>query len=274
MKLRVVYADILLLVNFCADFILLYICGLVLTLNIKTYRLCFGAMLGALYCFVCEVLLYGTHYLYILFSLAFVPLICFTAYKYTSRLAFIKLCIFFLVACTLLDGGMQFMSRIIITLSSGALLKNGVSVLTFVILITILSAVCICIILLFKKSHIYKIQTLSISADGTQKHEFQLMCDTGNMLVDSYTGLPVIVVKKDKAKIFGFDVTDIRYGARFIPVKTVSGDACFAMFKPCCIELVRSKRRIPISAMLAFDNGECTYNGADGALPYELIENL
>ncbi len=272
------YADILLFVNFSADFLVLYVLGSILTLNKKLYRLCLGSLLGVVYAFICEVFLYEIPVLCMLWGIVIIPFICITAYKYTSAFSLLKQSCMFLLFSALLDGGMQLMSRILISLAGQTLLKNGMSPVMFTVLscaVTVLTLGCT---LIFKRVAVHDMQKILISTNGVQKHYFELMCDTGNILTDVYTGLLVIVIQKECAKRMNIDVGAyecmLEFGIRYIPVVTAVGNSTFACFKPYSIELIKSKKHIPLNAVVAFDNGGCTYNGADGIIPYQLIQNI
>lgn len=286
---RVVYADILFAVNLSADFIVLYACGKVLSLKISFVRLFAAALIGTVFAALCETVFFDKGAICITLGVLCVPLMCRTAYKQFGTVSFIKLCGLFVFLSMLLGGGMESISYMLIKLTkNAAFLKDGLSIKMFVLLSGVMSAATICFAKLFKRSKgSFETKKVFISADGTQRYGFELMCDTGNVLLDPYSRLPVIVLKKEnisyfKDALYSFkDSENIYFGEkaikshiRFVPAKSACGSTVFAAFKPASTQIVKDGKSISVDAVVAFDNGGCTYCGTDGVVPYELTENL
>lgn len=114
-----------------------------------------------------------------------------------------------------------------------------------------------------------------------------LMCDSGNVAVDPYSGKYVIVVKKmSLEQIVGDKINDIENGftnatvissvkPRLIPIKTVAGECIMTAFIPEKLFVISDKDRVEIDACIAIDSSEESgYLGADGVVPFALISDL
>ena len=91
------------------------------------------------------------------------------------------------------------------------------------------------------------------------------LLDTGNFLIDSISGLPVIVLSQELAKPFlpsGTDLNDLStlpQGWRLVRAKTAAGSGAFMCFLPDQIVVRQGKRSWKAEAMIAVSGFEERY---------------
>ena len=196
-----VYLDIVLLENLCMNYIILFATGYIMKLKMKQLRLVLSAMLGGIYAVIAyiEILpIYSSFGMKILLSV----LMVYIAYNSKNIKNLLKqLVVFYLISFAF--GGSAF-ALLYFVRPQDILIRNGVYVGTYPIKIALLGGIVGFIITyiafkvvktkLHKKDIIYNIEihikekTLKLKA----------MLDTGNMLKDPISGMPVIVVTKEK----------------------------------------------------------------------------
>ena len=84
--IQVIYGDVLLLIDFCIDFFVLYTTGLFLRRNVKTVCIVFASLVGSIYS-VAEVFLNGNDILDMIISISVGILMCyitFGGYKFVK----------------------------------------------------------------------------------------------------------------------------------------------------------------------------------------------
>ena len=196
-----VYLDIVLLENLCMNYIILFATGYIMKLKMKQLRLVLSAMLGGIYAVIAyiEILpIYSSFGMKILLSV----LMVYIAYNSKNIKNLLKqLVVFYLISFAF--GGSAF-ALLYFVRPQDILIRNGVYVGTYPIKIALLGGIVGFIITyiafkvvktkLHKKDIIYNIEihikekTLKLKA----------MLDTGNMLKDPISGMPVIVVEKQE----------------------------------------------------------------------------
>lgn len=196
-----VYLDIVLLENLCMNYIILFATGYIMKLKMKQLRLVLSAMLGGIYAVIAyiEILpIYSSFAMKILLSVLMVHI----AYNSKNIKNLLKqLVVFYLTSFAF--GGAAF-ALLYFVRPQDILIRNGVYVGTYPIKIALLGGIVGFIITyiafkvvktkLHKKDIIYNIEihikekTLKLKA----------MLDTGNMLKDPISRMPVIVVAKEE----------------------------------------------------------------------------
>ena len=196
-----VYLDIVLLENLCMNYIILFATGYIMKLKMKQLRLVLSAMLGGIYAVIAYIKIlpiYSSFAMKILLSVLMVHI----AYNSKNIKNLLKqLVVFYLTSFAF--GGAAF-ALLYFVRPQDILIRNGVYVGTYPIKIALLGGIVGFIITyiafkvvktkLHKKDIIYNIEihikekTLKLKA----------MLDTGNMLKDPISGMPVIVVAKQE----------------------------------------------------------------------------
>lgn len=196
-----VYLDVVLLENLCMNYIILFATGYIMKIKMKQLRLVASSLLGGIYAVIAylEILpIYSNFGMKIILSILMVYL----AFNSKSIKNLSKqLVIFYLTSFAF--GGCAFALLYFIK-PQNILMRNGVYVGTYPIKIALLGGIIGFIVTyigfrvvktkLHKKDMIYEIEirieekTLNLKA----------MLDTGNLLKDPISGMPVVVVEKQQ----------------------------------------------------------------------------
>ena len=196
-----VYLDIVLLENLCMNYIILFATGYIMKLKMKQLRLVLSAMLGGIYAVIAyiEILpIYSSFGMKILLSV----LMVYIAYNSKNIKNLLKqLVVFYLISFAF--GGSAF-ALLYFVRPQDILIRNGVYVGTYPIKIALLGGIVGFIItyIAFKvvKTKIHKKDIIyNIEIHIKEKTlKLKAMLDTGNMLKDPISRMPVIVVAKEE----------------------------------------------------------------------------
>ena len=196
-----VYIDIVLLENLCMNYIILFATGYIMKIKMKQIRIVTSSLLGGIYAVVAylEILpIYSNFSMKIILSV----LMVYIAFKPNGvKNLFKQLTIFYLTSFAF--GGCAF-ALLYFVKPQNILMRNGVYVGTYPIKIALLGGIIGFIITyiafkivktkLHKKDMIYNIQ-IDI---GKKSIKLKAMLDTGNLLKEPISGIPVVVVEKSK----------------------------------------------------------------------------
>ena len=196
-----VYLDVVLLENLCMNYIILFATGYLMKIKMKQLRLAASSLLGGIYAVIAylEILpIYSSLGMKMILSI----LMVYIAFQPKSiKLLGKQLVIFYLTSFVF--GGCAFALLYFIK-PQNILMRNGVYVGTYPIKIALLGGIVGFIITyiafkivktrLHKKDILYNIEiTLQ-----EKKLSIKAMLDTGNLLKDPISGMPVIVVEKEQ----------------------------------------------------------------------------
>lgn len=195
-----VYIDVLFLENFILNFIILYAVGLISKTKIKFWKLSIGAGLGAIYAVIYYFLrsqIYLNFIVKIILSVVMVY-ISFTTKNFKELL---KMVIFFYLT-TFVFGGAAF--SVIYMVNSGRIsIQNGIFIgsytLRTIFIGVILAFIIIVISFKFIKSKISKkdlLYEVIIKING-KEIKTNAMVDTGNLLKEPITNIPVVIVEHE-----------------------------------------------------------------------------
>ncbi len=278
----IIYADILFFINVIMDALVLYVCSKVMNLPTKKYRIFASACIGGLY---------GVADIFINFpepavAIAVSVLMCVTAFGFIGKFTLVKTLIMFYCAGFLAGGIISFLFNAFFTYRNTKFFSRGLTPGIFILF----AAIAFVIITVAEKFlsviRSEKKVWVEISLMGKSK-KFCLLCDTGNLLRDPYSGLPVIVISKENIlevfdvenyiKYFSESKTDsaVKLKIRYILVKTATGKTVLPAFVPDKIIIKDAKgASLEIKAVVAvmpemLENTEC-----DGIIPYSLTQGL
>lgn len=207
-----VYLDIIFLENLCMNYIILFATGYIMKLKIKHIRIVLSSCLGSLYAiliYIQKEMFFSNIILKIMLSILMI-LIAFFPKK--IKIFFKEIILFYLVSFVF--GGCAFFLLYFVK-PQNVLIRNGVYVGRYPIQIALLGGIVGFIItqIAFKlvKGKITKKDMITDMCifNNESMVELKALVDTGNMLKDPISGLPVIVVCKNKLyKIFPEAVLD------------------------------------------------------------------
>ena len=287
--LRVIYADVLFIINFCLDFLVLLSVGKILHFKLKLWKLIFSSVLGSLYA-VAVVTLNLNGLFITLIHICMSMLMCYIAYNFTSALGYLKLVILFYMVSLLFGGGISalynFASSIFLSFGQT---RKGLSPLVFMAVTGIIFLFSMLGGKIFSKSaSVSKIDAQVFFGDKSEK--FSLLCDSGNLLRDPYSSLPVVIIKEKKLRrllskndetinIFGLIDSEnkdeiVRLKLRFIPISTPQGRSLIPGFRPDKLTVFHNNKKIDLDAVVAADNTDSDYGGTDGIIPSLLVDTI
>lgn len=210
-------------------------------------------------------------------------IMCVTAFGFLSKFALIKCLIMFYCAGFLAGGVITFLFNSFYTYRDTFLFSGGLSIKTF-ILFALLAYVIISVSVKFLSGirNQQKKINAEISVMGKSK-KYSLLCDTGNLLCDPYTGLPVIVISEksisemfdigEYIKCFSHSKSDtaVKLKIRYIPVKTVAEKTVLPAFIPDKIVIVNKKGvKTEVKAVVAVMDETLDDTLFDGVIPYSI----
>lgn len=250
---QTIYIDILVGVNLFINYFLLLITAHFMCAKWKPIRLVFGELLSglfSLYILIPEINIFLSIIVKILMSV----IIVLTVFGFKNIKIFLKLLTCFYITSFAFSGTM--FALWIIFKPNGMAMGNGIVYFNISPAIFVISTiVCYFIIETLNrflgKSKIKNFFCTVTVIINNKSNELKAKIDTGNLLREPFSNLPVIVMRKSYAnKIIPNCLKDYfnanlisddnakkfaQFRIRMIPVKTVSGNAVFPAFRPDAI---------------------------------------
>jgi len=246
-----VYLDVVLIENLCMNYIILFATGYLLKIKIKHFRLIISALLGGIYSILAymEVLkIYSNFVLKIILSVVMV----YIAYNAKNIKQLTKQLIFFYLT-SFVFGGCAFALLYIIK-PQEILMRNGMLIGTYPLKVALLgglggfatTAIAFHFVKnkLARKDIFCKITILF----NKKETETKALIDTGNMLKDPISGMPVIVVQKDILECILPDIILNNLE------KIIGGDVPKEIYEDENLQYITKFRLIPFSS-LGKENG-------------------
>lgn len=277
-KMRIIYIDILLFLNFYITYFLISGTSCILHRKITLSRRIIGSLWGAissLFILLPELPLYINLAVKIIIS----SIIVLLSMGYGRIGTFLKNSfLFFIINCA--HAGIM-MAIWLFNAPLGMVYNNGTAYfdlpLWCIILSTAAAYIIIRVIRYFmdSKPDLDKKYTIEISTDNG-KVILNALPDSGNKVADFLTGLPVIfcntssctkILPNKIEKLLNNEITDTIKGIRIIPCRTVSGDTTAVCFKPDKIIIRFENNSKETDALIGF-----TKNGL-GNDEYEAVFN-
>lgn len=270
-----IYLDVVLIENLCMNYIILFATGYLLKIKIKHIRLILSALLGGIYSIATYMQILEI-YSNIVFKIILSIIMVYIAYNSKNIKQIFKQLIFFYLT-SFVFGGCAF-ALLYFVKPEQILIKNGVYIGTYPIKITVLGGIVgftITVVAFhYAKTKINKKNMfceLSIYFENKELITTALI-DTGNMLRDPITSMPVIVVEKNILK-------------NLLPEsilnnlnKIIGGDVPNEIYKDENLNYIARFRVIPFSSigkenglLLGFKSNKIKVNTEEGE---KIIENV
>ena len=233
----VIYIDILLALNWWVDFLLLLGVRRAMGGGGKPWRLAVGALVGALSCLVLFLPPISVVFslLLRLFAAALMVTVAFRCYSWRDWSRRVGLLFAFSAGLAGLCGGLYFFVA-----PQGFYVFNGVVYYSVPpLLLVALTVVCYGLLWLGEqllrrrapKEHVFRVRLTHPGGTVT----FLCLYDSGNHLVEPFSGKPVLVVDRQvAAELFSVvpSASDLPAGWRLIPYNTLGGDGLLPAFVP------------------------------------------
>lgn len=266
----VIYSDILFMINFSLDYLCLFIAGRLLNRGGKAYRLLTGAAIGGFYSFLPYITDFPV-YITLPLHLIAAALICLAAFGKSDLKGFLILTGTFIVSSALLGGMVTAFYSLSGRYSDGV--YSEVSALSFCLICVFSALIALSYGLICRK----KIHTRSAEVRiyvGNERFDANLLCDSGNLVTEPFSALPVIVISA-ACLPHPYDMPEsglFPKPIRAIPFSTSAGKSCFLGFRPDKIELISPLRKPKkIEAFIGIDTERKSYSGYDGLIPTSVL---
>ena len=256
-----VYLDLIYLVNFIFDFILLFLVSYFLKRNIKIYRIFFGSLIGSFSVIFLFLPLSNISLLFLKIFTSIVMII--TTFGYKDKYYFKNNFLYLYIISIILGGILYFLITTLKLNTNG--LTNNLS-LNFIILLIISP---ILTYLYLKKEKNYK-NTYSlihkIEFDINNKtFVYNAYLDTGNKLCDPYKKRPILLVY-DKKLEFSYEESIL------VPYKTLEHDGILKCKKINNFKI--DDKEIKTSILVGISSNKFNIEGIECILPNIIKEEL
>lgn len=262
--MKIVYVDVVFLVNFFIDYLILYMTALLLHIRVKYSRIILSSAFGGIY----------SVFAFVVFPNAF--------FRFVLQLVALKIMI---VLC-FGKRRLRVYIKIIVSLLSFSLLLGGVISLFYYntsrgisVGVMMICALCLLLFSFFVMKLLRNDMSTTAVEVIIEKSgrvcECCLLCDSGNLLVDPYNSLPVILLDYSfKEKFFASnDEKDVSDAIRLLPIKTVSGDGFAEVFTPDSV-IVRKNNKTIRASVGFMKQGSFDSDSYCGIIPYALVDNI
>lgn len=257
-----IYLDIVLLINFGFDFLLLLSVSLILRRNTSIYKLLIGAFIGSISILTLFMKINSIQLFFI--KLIISILMCISSFKYKNLKYTIKNIIFLYLSSIVLGGALYLLNIEFSYKNQGIIFyKNKLSINFIILIITtpIILYIYIkeCKSLKTNYSNYHKVE-IKINNETIKCNGF---IDTGNKLKDPYKKRPIILMnnnyleKKDINKII-------------VPAHTIMGTKLIECIKINNLKI--DNNEIKKEVLLGFINKKIKIDGIDCLLNYEIME--
>lgn len=194
-----IYIDVIIIENIVMNYIILYATALISKCKIRNIRILFSSLIGAMYAILQYI--YNIQIYYNIIGKIFLSAVMvYIAFKPNDIKKVCKILLLFYLTTFTFGGVATYL--IYVLKPQDIIMKNGMYVGTYVLKVIFLGAILGTIILIvsfkFSKNKLTKkdmICKIKIKMNG-KEIVLNSMIDTGNMLKEPITGVPVVVVEK------------------------------------------------------------------------------
>lgn len=226
-----VYVDLVFILNFLIDFILLLSVNYILRRNIKWWRLVIGSLLGSITLFIMFIRM--NNIIFILFKLFTSFFIIIVSFGFKDIKYTFKNVLYFYLVSMLLGGGIEFLDNQFKYTNYGLVfVDNGLSI-SYGIVFTIGLFIFFKYMKCFKelKNNYSNYFKCKVFFDNEQSIILNAFLDTGNKLKDPYTNKSIILVDKNK-------ISDIRVRSPvYVPFNSLNTHGLLTCYKGFKIEI-------------------------------------
>ena len=281
---RVVYADILFLINFSMDFLCLYISSKILSIKLSSIRAILSATLGGVYS-VLALFLPSAYGLSFIVDVGVCLLMCLVAWGKARKKGdlFVGAAFYFAISMAL-GGVMTAIFNLLNRLGFDKLEatgKDGISVWLFALVAIISGGVTLLGGRFFKKRSLVRTAEVEISYGGKTKR-ISAIVDTGNLLCEPISGKPCVVADaRELREILPSEVVtaSARGGVsllgagehlknvRLVPARSATGERLLLALRVDKITIDTGKGAYEADALLALTS----LDGRDALIPAGIL---
>ena len=241
-----IYLDVVLIENLCMNYIILFATGYILKIKLNHIRLIISALFGGIYSILAYMEILAA-YSNIIMKLILSVVMVYVAYNPKNiKLLAKEITIFYLTSFVF--GGTAF-ALLYFVKPQDILMRDGVFIGTYPLKIALLGGIVgFTITVIAFKIVKYRISKNDMFCEieiffGEKSVRLKAMLDTGNMLRDPITRMPVIVVEKDILhEIIPYKILDNLE-------KIIGGDVPDEIYEEINVEYISKFRVIPFSSL-------------------------
>ena len=260
-----IYVDIIILINFFFDFLLLISVSLVQKIKTNFKRIILGAFIGSIS--IISLLLPFNSISLFLFKIIISILMVEVSYKNNGIKEFFSNIICLYLNSIILGGFLFFINNQFSYKNVGMVFyHNGFSI--NIILIIVLSPVIIYLYIKRQNSYKYdysKKYVVEITLLNNKKISTTGLLDSGNNLYDPYTNKPIIMIENSLIK-------DYHPRFLYVPCLTVSGNSLIKCFKIKTI--VINNKKIDKDVLVGISDNNFNLKGVECLLHQKIMEEI
>lgn len=258
------YLDLLFLLNFSFDSILLFATSYILKRNVSIGRIILGGVVGGLSIFI---LFFKINSIELFFLKLLISIfMCLASFSYKNLKYTLKNLIFLYITSIFLGGALYLLNIKFSYKHKGLIFYHNPFSINWIVLIIITPIIL----------YIYIKQLKSLKTDYTNYYSVTIVLktgikfkcvgflDTGNKLIDPYLKRPIIIVDENKLKNLTID------NYIFVPVSTISSKSFIK-----CIpikELYINNKKIKRKVLLGISKRKIKMDGIDCILNSKVME--
>lgn len=258
------YLDLLFILNFSFDSILLFATSYILKRNVSIKRIIFGGIIGGLSIFI---LFFNINSIELFFLKLLISIfMCLATFSYRNLKYTLKNLMFLYITSIFLGGALYLLNIKFSYKQRGLVFYHNPFSINWIVLIIITPIIL----------YIYIKQLKSLKIDYTNYYNVDIVLkngskfkctgflDTGNKLIDPYLKRPIIIVDENKIKNLTID------NFIFVPINTISGKSTIK-----CIpikELYINNKRVKKKALLGISRKKIKMDGIECILNSKVLE--
>ncbi len=256
----VIYIDVLFLINLYVTYFELLSVSILTHKNISGIRMVISAVVGGLFSFVI-FLPDDSLMITSLLKIASCIIISFIAMGYGDFYSFLKNTVFLLLVNFIFAGLMLclwlFVAPLDMFYSNGAVYFD-IDGLTIILSTTAAYFIIRIIRFIFDKNGKVDRKYEIVIRNNDLEIKLSALPDTANGLVDYFSGMPVVICKKEKClpivpdaikNIRDFSIDKVK-GIRLLPVSTIAGESIVYAFKVDAVTVISEDERYNVNALV------------------------
>lgn len=259
----IIYIDLIFIINFIFDLLLLLTINIALKRYIKIYRLILGALTGSLSLIALFIPInsFGLFVFKILLGI----LMCFVSFGY-KNIKYTFYNILYLYMTSIILGGFLYYLKINVK-GNSSIYYEGISIsyLSLVLIAPIILYVFLKSLKVLKevKNYYYKVE---IIFDNDYKLSIAGFLDTGNKLKDPITNKPIILINKKLMK----NSIHIR-SPMYIPYNSLNNHSLLECIKPKILKVNNIELK---NYLIGLSETSFKLNGIECLLNYQVLEDI
>lgn len=258
-----IYVDLVLLINYIFDFILLSSVNYILRRNVKIWRIVIGSLIGTITMLVLFIKMSNGVLLIFKFLISIVMLVGTFGYKDIRYLG--KNTLYFYLVSMLMGGGIYFLNSQFSYTNNGLVFTNSGLKISYLIVIIVSILIYLKYMKSFKelKNHYSNYYKCKIYIKD-ECLELRAFLDTGNKLIDPYSNKSIILIHKDK-----IDTSDLM--PIYVPYNSLNNHGLLTCYKGLKIEI---DGKVCDKFLLGVSNENFFIDGVDCIINSQVMEGL